>query len=85
MKHIYCLTLVIWNFLHNAMYIYSTFWSHHYVGHAQKPYGRRQNHESASILSKIISTNFSENTLFEEHMYQIVSFYHKLAYYSFGY
>ena len=38
------------------MSIYSTFWSQHYVGHARKPYGGRQNHESASIMSKIIST-----------------------------
>ena len=32
-------------------------WSHHYVGHARRPYGRCQNHESASILNKIISSN----------------------------
>ena len=57
MDYIYCLTLAIWNFPHNAMSIYTTFWSHHYVGHARKPYGRRQNHESAFILSKIISIN----------------------------
>ena len=37
------------------VHVYSTFWSHHYVGHARKPNGRRRNHESASILSKIIS------------------------------
>ena len=29
--------------------------SGHYVGHTRKPYGRYQNHESAYILSKIIS------------------------------
>ena len=49
--------ILTWNFPHNAMSIYSTFWSHHYVGHtvvghARKPYGRRRNHESASILFK---------------------------------
>ena len=49
--------LAIRNFPHNAMSIYTTIWTHHYVGRARKPYGRGQDHESASTLSKIISIN----------------------------
>ena len=33
----------------------NNFGPYHYVGHTRKPYGRYQNHESAYILSKIIS------------------------------
>ena len=46
-----------WNFPHNAMSIYSTLGSHHYVIHARKLDGRRQNPESDYILPKMISIN----------------------------
>ena len=34
---------------------WNNFWPHHCVGNTWKPYGRYQNHESAYIISKIIS------------------------------
>ena len=44
----------ILDFTYNAM-SYSTFWTYHFVGRTRKSHGRHQNHESATILKKMIS------------------------------
>ena len=57
MPLIYCLTLYKGSHLgFSQQYnVRSIFWPHHYVGHTRKPYSRHQNHESVTILKKMIS------------------------------